>query len=133
MRAPVAEKLAELRRAIVEIEARKSFTPAQRKAVYEAQHGRCAGCEEPLGKRFEIDHVISLGIGGKHELGNWLGKCKACHAAKTAIDRKVQAKANRIIRRETEGPKPSRLKSRPFPEDRRPKGSRGFAMKRACR
>lgn len=112
MRAPIATKLAELRAQIVEIEARKSFTPKQRRLVFEAQNGCCAGCEAPLGKRFEIDHVISLGIGGKHEPRNWLGKCHDCHAKKTATDRKAQAKANRIIRRETEGQPASRIQSR---------------------
>lgn len=114
MRQPIASKLAELRAQVVEIQARKCFTPAQRKAVYEAQEGLCAACEEPLAGKFEIDHVISLGIGGKHEPGNWLGKCRACHVAKTAIDRKMQAKASRIVRRETEGQAVSRLQSRGF-------------------
>jgi len=122
MRQPIASKLAELRAQVVEIQARKSFTPAQRKAVYEAQEGLCAACEEPLAGKFEIDHVISLGIGGKHEPGNWLGKCRACHVAKTAIDRKVQAKAARIVRRETEGQSASRLQSRGFDKSR----TRGF-------
>lgn len=113
-KAPIAEKLAELRAKIVEIEARKSFTPKQRRMVFEAQNGRCAVCDEALGKPFEIDHVISRGIGGKHEPGNWLGKCIPCHAAKTKVDRKVQAKADRIIKRETEGQKSSRLQSPGF-------------------
>jgi 5-methylcytosine-specific restriction endonuclease McrA len=126
VKAPIATKLAELRQAIVEIETRKSFTPAQRRAVFEAQSGQCSDCEEPLTGRWEIDHVISRAIGGRHEPSNWLGKCTSCHAAKTKADRKAQAKANRIIKRETEGAPVSSLKSRnEWPQGRKIQ-SRGF-------
>ncbi len=122
MRTPIASKLAELRAQVVQIQARKSFTPAQRKAVYEGQLGRCEDCDEELGVRFDIDHVISLGIGGKHEPSNWIGRCVSCHKVKTARDRKVQAKAKRIVKRETEGQAVSRLQGRGFDKTR----TRGF-------
>ena len=125
-RAPIAEKLANLRAEIVEIQARKSFTPAQRKAVYEAQDGHCIACEEALSGGFHIDHVISLGIGGKHEPSNWVGICIPCHKAKTRLDRAAQASAKRIISRETNGAKPSKFKSRPLPKGSRPMQSRGW-------
>jgi len=46
-----------------------------------------------------------------------------CHKAKTRGDVKAIAKAERIIRREVEGPKPSRLTSRGFTHSRRFNGS----------
>lgn len=73
MRAPVAEKLAELRKAIQRIEAtpRKGFTKAQRATVSEMFNGCCAGCEEALEPGFHIDHVKELADGGDHALHNW--------------------------------------------------------------
>lgn len=116
MRAPVAEKLAELRKEIgrimVEKTPRKGFTRKQREAVLEAQQGRCGGCEADLEPGFHIDHVKALADGGAHEPANWLGLCPPCHKRKTAREVTARAKTERIRTREQEGPKPSRIHSR---------------------
>jgi len=120
MRAPIAEKLAELRKAIERIETtpRKGFTAKQRREVYEAYDGRCAGCDEPLMPGWEIDHIKEIADGGAHEPRNWQAPCgreqHGCHQGKTSRYRTTSAKANRIHKRETEGPSESRLPSRPF-------------------
>jgi 5-methylcytosine-specific restriction endonuclease McrA len=110
--------LASLRAAIGQIRPdktpRKGFTAAQRRQVAEAFDGACSGCEGRLTGSWHIDHVIPLALGGRHDEGNWVPICVGCHKAKTRTDVKAIAKVARIIRRETEGPKPSRLKSRGF-------------------
>lgn len=123
-RTPIAEKLAELRaacdRIIVEKTPRKGFTKAQRKAVWEAQGGRCGGCEADLQPGFHIDHVRPLADGGAHDPGNWLALCPPCHQRKTSGEATQRAKTERIRKREAEGQKPSRIRSR----NEWPKGQR---------
>jgi 5-methylcytosine-specific restriction endonuclease McrA len=132
MRAPIATKLAELRQAIERIEAtpRKGFTPAQRKAVFEAYDGHCAGCDEPLKKGWEVDHIKELRDGGAHELSNWQALCgrdqNGCHQGKTSAFARSRAKSARIVKRETEGAPVSRLKSRNEWPKARKLQSRGF-------
>jgi len=110
--------LASLRAAIGQIRPektpRKGFTAAQRRKVAEDFGGACSACETALTGAWHIDHVIPLALGGRHDEGNWVPICVGCHKAKTRTDVKAIAKVARIIRRETEGPKPSRLKSRGF-------------------
>lgn len=121
MRAPIASKLAELRKAIERIEKtpRKGFTPKQRREVYEAAEGRCSACENALTSGFQIDHVIALALGGAHEPGNWVAICVDCHKRKSAGDVKRIAKVNRITKRETEGQPVSQIRSRGFDKTRR--------------
>ncbi|MCA3504765.1 MAG: HNH endonuclease [Rhodobacter sp.] len=119
--------LASLRAAIGQIRPektpRKAFTKHQRLMVQDAFSGRCSGCEGRLTGSWHIDHVIPLALGGRHEPGNWVPICVDCHKAKTRGDVKAIAKTERIIRREVDGPKPSRLKSRGFTQSRRFDGS----------
>lgn len=133
-RTPIAEKLAEVRaacdRIMVEKTPRKGFTKAQRKAVWDAQKGECGGCEAELLSGFPIDHIIPLADGGAHDLGNWMGLCVPCHKRKTAKEATARASTNRIRKREKEGQKPSRLKSRNKWPKGRPLKSRGFAPAR---
>ena len=115
--------LASLRAAIGQIRPektpRKGFTPAQRRKVAEDFGGACSACETALTGAWHIDHVIPLALSGRHEPGNWVPICVDCHKAKTRGDVRTIAKTERIIRRETEGPKPSRLQSRGFTSSRR--------------
>lgn len=117
------QALASLREAIGQIRPgktpRRGFTAAQRRAVAEDWSGACSACETALSGAWHIDHVIPLALGGRHEPGNWVPICVDCHKAKTRGDVKAIAKVARIIRRETEGPKPSRLRSRGFTHSRR--------------
>ena len=113
MRIPLAEKLANLRRPSVEPTPRKGFTKAQRQAVYDLQRGQCAECEGRLDDGFEIDHVISIAMGGSHEPGNWLAKCPDCHLRKTKADVKAIAKSKRLAKSETEL-RQSKIRSRGF-------------------
>jgi len=141
MRAPIAEKLAELRKEIQRIQAtpRKGFTPKQREAVFRAYDGLCAGCDEPLKAGWQIDHIKELADGGAHEPANWQPLCgqnqNGCHVGKTSSFRTRKAKAERIVKREERGQEPSRLRSRPFQQRtqpyRWPKQSLGRRKERA--
>lgn len=98
----------------VEATPRLSVSPARRKRVLEAHGGRCyyPGCEETHGLEFE--HVIPLWMGGKDDDSNTAPMCSPHHKAKTATDAKMRAKVKRIIKRDTEPQKPSRLQGRGF-------------------
>lgn len=132
MKAPIAEKLAELRKAIARIEAtpRKSFTKKQRQAVWEKYDGHCAGCDDELQPGWHIDHIEELADGGAHEFANWRALCPPCHRDKSARMVSSRAKPNRIRKREEEGAKPATLKSRSeWPKGRKLQ-SRPFAQRR---
>lgn len=57
-------------------------TAAEFGAVCKAQGGRCAYC----GDRATLtrDHVIALGDGGSHDIGNIVGACLPCNSSKNA-------------------------------------------------
>lgn len=118
MRAPVAEKLAELRAKIGRIPAfktpAKKFTPAQRRAVFDAYDGLCAGCDEPLMRGWEVDHIKERADGGTHDPSNLQPLCgpeqNGCHQGKTSAFNRAKAKPNRLAKRELEGPKASKFK-----------------------
>lgn len=114
MRAPLAEKLAELRRAtdriIQEGTSRKAMTPKRKLKALAAYDGVCARCDEAITGKFEVDHIIALGLNGEEVLGNLVPLHPWCHKPKTKSDKGKIAKAKRIVRREAEGPKPSRFK-----------------------
>lgn len=133
MKTPTPSKLAELRaltREVVERTARKGFTPKQRQAVREMQSGVCGGCEASLEGVWHIDHVIQIWMGGKHEIGNWMGLCVPCHKFKTARDAAQRAHVKRLIENDTAAQAPSRFQSRPFPKSTRKLESRGFDKRR---
>ena len=92
-------------------EKRKGFTGKERKAVYEAYQGRCEHCDRPVGLKFDVDHIIPLFRGGKHEPANWALLCKPCHLEKTGGEAPGNAKIRRIEKREIEGPKASTIQS----------------------
>jgi len=113
MRTPIREKLANLCQPLVQATPRKGFTKAQRRAVYEEFNGLCGcGCEEPLaGERWEIDHAIELEFGGAHDLSNWVPMLAGHHRRKTSANAPKVAKVRRIVKRESQGPKPSKFRS----------------------
>lgn len=114
----------------VEKTPRKGFTPKQRREMYERQGGLCGcGCGEPLGLSWDGDHRIPLAMGGAHDPSNWIALKPSHHLDKTRQDVRKIAKVNRIRKREAEGPKPSRIKSRGFAPGKRKLQSRGFQKK----
>lgn len=107
----------------VEIVARRSFTAAQRKTVFDRQNGLCAASGAPLtGDRWQIDHIIPLALGGTHETSNWEGLSFAAHAKKTARDIAAIAKAKRLAGEIKNGETKNPIRSRGFDKTK----TRGF-------
>lgn len=94
----------------VEATERRAFTPAQRMAVMERQAGLCAMCGEPLSPGFDVDHVIPLWQGGRHEMANWEAlHPDPCHKAKTARDAADRGHVRRMkAKHEGTAPPPTR-------------------------
>lgn len=108
-------------------EPRKKFSRAVRTQVLERQDGLCTACEGRIFGKFDIDHIKALELGGSNDLTNLVALHPECHAVKTRRDIGMIAKARRITKRETEGPKPAKLKSNgAWPRSSRPIQSRGF-------
>lgn len=98
----------------VEATPRKAMTDRRKREVL-ADYGLfCDVCHASLTTRVEYDHRIQLWLGGLEARENLHPLCIPCHKLKTAVDAKVRGKIKRILRREEEGPKPSKMKSRPM-------------------
>ena len=114
--------------------ARPQFTAAQRLRCFE-DHGAIVLCQSPgcdsamYIKGCDIDHWLALVDGGRHVQENFRPICTACHAKKSALEHKRNAKAKRLaaarlaplhVPRAPKLPRrpwPSRkMQSRPFPK-----------------
>lgn len=75
-------------------------SPAQKRRAIAKWGGQCSfsGCTTRAG--LEVDHIIARGLGGPNADHNLAPLCTPHHAAKTRLDRKLIAKANRILKRE---------------------------------
>ncbi len=98
----------------VEPTKRRSFTKRQRAEAFMRAGGRCEVCGEKLTGTYEIDHIVSIWLGGAHEPSNWRCCCVSCHREITGKQAGVHAKVRRIIKTLTEPRAPSRMKSRGF-------------------
>lgn len=72
-----------------------------RAEVWAKTGGICYLCEVQIndGEYWEVEHELALALGGTNDLLNLFPAHKACHKRKTAQDRKLIAKSNRIRRR----------------------------------
>lgn len=57
-----------------------------RHQLYENQKGKCAFCHCSLKSGYQLDHIVPLAKGGKHEVLNLQLLCKPCNLRKRAID-----------------------------------------------
>ena len=66
--------------------------------IWEREAGRCylTGAKIRPGDSYEFEHVIALRAGGQHREGNIRLALTGAHKAKTADDRQVIAKTDRI-------------------------------------
>lgn len=80
------EKTAVNSSAPVKMSHRRSFTPAERIAVYNKSEGRCAICGEFVPyDEFTVDHIIPLAKGGDNKLTNLQCACRVCNSIKQDI------------------------------------------------
>lgn len=78
---------------------RKRLTKSQRVDVLHAAGGVCHICGEVINaarERFEVEHVIPIGLGGADDVTNWRPAHQSCHRDKTRSDVRKIAKARRV-------------------------------------
>jgi 5-methylcytosine-specific restriction protein A len=78
---------------------RRSLSTRERLDLFLAARGQCQHCGWALtpGKRWEVDHVIPLALGGRDQVDNMQVLCAPCHGGKThRQDVPVIAKTARI-------------------------------------
>lgn len=61
-------------------------TKADIKRLFEQQKGRCAGCSRSIRKRYHVDHVLALKLGGSNDRSNLQLLCPPCNLTKGAKD-----------------------------------------------
>lgn len=80
---------------------RRAMTPKRRLEALLRSEGRCDRCKVKLGSAFEVDHRISLFLGGADDASNTVALCVPCHrGVKTPADAAKHAKVKRLIARE---------------------------------
>jgi 5-methylcytosine-specific restriction enzyme A len=86
--------------------------------IFDAHDGRCHVCDVNIGgKLWQIDHVVALINGGKHDEHNLAPICIPCHWAKTGDDVKIKAKIAAVKARHTGVARPTGdLQGRGFPQ-----------------
>lgn len=57
-----------------------------RQTVYHSQNGRCKACQDPLGTKYDVDHVVAIVKGGAHRFDNLQFLCKPCNRNKWMSD-----------------------------------------------
>lgn len=63
-----------------------SHTGEDIQKIYDLQHGCCAYCKKKLGKKYDVDHVMPLKLGGSNGKDNLQILCPSCNRKKNAID-----------------------------------------------
>lgn len=53
-------------------------------AILKAQHGKCAYCRMETSKRYHVDHIMPLALGGSNDRTNLQILCAPCNQAKSA-------------------------------------------------
>lgn len=92
---------------------RKSLTRNQRAELFLQHGGICYLCKCQInaarGEAWEVEHVEAREISGRDDWANLRPSHVACHKVKTASDKKLIAKSNRIRNRNLGIRKPSRF------------------------
>jgi len=100
-----------------ELPKRKGFSARDVASVFIKYEARCAKCAVKVQlDGYQIDHIVRIDAGGKHELANWQLLCIPCHKPKTKKDNweakkgaRVRGEKGQRARRAKHGPS---LKSR---------------------
>lgn len=67
---------------------RRSLSNMTRLNLFIQRHGKCAHCKTKImpGKRWDVDHIIPIALGGSNEEANLQILCWSCHITKTAYE-----------------------------------------------
>lgn len=111
---------------------RRPSISAKRRAAIKGEHKICHFCLQPIrdGEEYDIDHVIARELGGSDDASNLRPIHRGdCHKKKTALDKKLIAKSNRIRKKHgvdpvTKKTKPKPIRSAGFQKGHRPLRSR---------
>ena len=103
---------------------RPAITPAMRLQVLKL-HGAIVCCQICGDATYiadvDIDHTLALIDGGAHDFqANMRPVCKRCHALKSAVEHRNNAKTKRVVKKRAKPSGNGSIKSRPF------QGSRKF-------
>ena len=73
-------------------------TQKQRLMAYTLQKGLCTRCPDPLGLRYEVDHIVPRWKGGSSTQANLQALHPACHKVKTKAERPELTEAQRAVK-----------------------------------
>ena len=75
--------------------------PRVRLRVFTAADGHCylSGRKIRPGEKWEVEHKLALSLGGEHRESNLAPALVAPHKVKTAADRRMKAKNDRVAKR----------------------------------
>lgn len=97
---------------------RKSLTKNQRAELFLEHGGLCHLCKciihASRGEAWEVEHVEAREISGRDDWANLRPAHVDCHKVKTAADKKIIAKVNRVRNKYLGIRKPPRMQSRGF-------------------
>lgn len=113
---------------------RKPLRGAARQAFLEAHDCRCCWCGDKIlpGQEWDDEHELARELGGSDDMSNRRPIHRdPCHKAKTAMDRKLIAKGNRV-RKKISGLDPiTRRPPRPIPRPKNYRWAKRPMQKRA--
>lgn len=106
-------------------EPREFLTDHQKTKLFMERGGICHRCTTKIrGRRWYVEHLVSLGNGGTNAWENLGVTCENCFAPKNAEDAKKQAKGRAVATACIIPPSQRQKKGRPLP------GSRNSGWKR---
>lgn len=74
-----------------------SHTASDILEIFDLQKGRCAYCKKMLGKKYEVDHIVSLVNGGRNDRTNLQLTCTPCNRSKGSKDPNTYARMRGLL------------------------------------
>lgn len=96
------------------VDARKAIPRAWKEAALTRSGGTCGYPECEVRTGLEFDHMLALGLGGKHRAENIEPLCGPHHLAKTKRDVKMIARSKRLAGETCQGEPARKLQGRGF-------------------
>jgi 5-methylcytosine-specific restriction endonuclease McrA len=94
---PLENRLASARRTALKRSAGGTHTASQIRALWEKQKYKCPYCKVSIRKKYHIDHVIALAIGGTNGIDNIQLLCPTCNMRKHTKDHFTFARQHGLL------------------------------------